>query len=204
MAQFFPTRTTCRFDPPGERRLAERLEKKLEDDYLCWFNIPERAKALQSNLVLMHPSRGLLVLEVKDWKLETIQSMDRDKAKIYADGLPKSQKNPMLQARAYGARSPNCCVSSPISRNTTALWSASATSKGLEFGLVPIPSLGDMPKKGKDEADEARLLYAAMTRAIDWLVMTYREPSSFTRRIQDSIGSVRQHLAEVDSQRAAS
>jgi hypothetical protein len=35
MSQFFPTRTTCRFDTPGERRLAERLEKKLEDDYLC-------------------------------------------------------------------------------------------------------------------------------------------------------------------------
>lgn len=37
MAQFFPARTACRFDTPGERRLAERLEKKLEDDYLCWF-----------------------------------------------------------------------------------------------------------------------------------------------------------------------
>lgn len=27
MAQFFPIRITCRFDTPGERRLAERLEK---------------------------------------------------------------------------------------------------------------------------------------------------------------------------------
>ena len=77
------------------------------------------------------------------------------------------------------------------------------SSKGLEFGLVLIPNLGEMPKKGEDEVDEARLLYVAMTRAIDRLVMTYREPSSFTRRIQDSIGSVRQHLAEVDSQKAA-
>jgi hypothetical protein len=41
-----------------------------------------------------------------------------------------------------------------------------------------------------------------MTRAIDRLVMTYREPSSFTRRIADSIGSVRQHLTEMDSQKA--
>lgn len=59
-----------------------------------------------------------------------------------------------------------------------------------------------MPKKGEDEADEARLLYVAMTRAIDRLVMTYREPSSFTRRIQDSIGSVRHHLDEMDAQKA--
>ncbi|WP_230853156.1 3'-5' exonuclease [Pseudomonas fluorescens] len=76
------------------------------------------------------------------------------------------------------------------------------SSKGLEFGLVLIPGLGDMPKKGEDEAGEARLLYVAMTRAIDRLVMSYREPSSFTRRIQDSIGSVRQHLDEMDSQKA--
>lgn len=77
------------------------------------------------------------------------------------------------------------------------------SSKGLEFGLVLILGLGEMPKKGEDETDEARLLYVAMTRAIDRLVMTYREHSSFSRRIQDSIGSVRQQLAEMDSQKAA-
>lgn len=101
MAQFFPARTTCRFDTPGERRLAERLEKKLEDDYLCWFNVPVGPKALQPDFVVMHPLRGVLVLEVKDWKLDTIQSMDRGQAKIFADGVLKTQKNPMMQARAY-------------------------------------------------------------------------------------------------------
>jgi predicted nuclease of restriction endonuclease-like RecB superfamily len=83
MAQFFPTRTTCRFDTPGERRLAERLEKKLEDDYLCWFNIPVGPKALQPDFVVLHPQRGVLVLEVKDWKLDTIQSMRRS---IFSSG----------------------------------------------------------------------------------------------------------------------
>ncbi|MBF8780007.1 DEAD/DEAH box helicase [Pseudomonas fulva] len=101
MARFFPSRTTCRFDTSGERRLADRLEKKLEDDYLCWYNVPVGPKALQPDFVLLHPLRGLLVLEVKDWKLDTIQSMDRDQARIYAEGLLKTQKNPMLQARTY-------------------------------------------------------------------------------------------------------
>lgn len=101
MAQFFPSRASCRFDTPGERRLAERLEKKLEDDYLCWFNIPVGPKALQPDFVVMHPQRGVLVLEVKDWKLETIQSMDRGLAKIFVDGVLKTQKNPMMQARVY-------------------------------------------------------------------------------------------------------
>jgi superfamily I DNA/RNA helicase len=68
------------------------------------------------------------------------------------------------------------------------------SSKGLEFGLVLIPGLGEMPKKGEPEADEARLLYVAMTRAIDRLVMTYRDHSDFTRRVQDSISGVRERL----------
>ena len=51
-------------------------------------------------------------------------------------------------------------------------------------------------------ANEARLLYGMMPRVIGWLVVTYRAPSSSTRRTQDSIGSVRQHLTEMDSQKA--
>ena len=101
MAQFFPTRSACRFDTSGERRLAERLEKKLEDDYLCWFNVPVGPKALQPDFVVLHPQRGFLVLEVKDWKLETIHAMDRSTAQIFVDGQIKSVTNPMMQARVY-------------------------------------------------------------------------------------------------------
>lgn len=40
MARFFPVRSQCRFDTAGERRFAERLEKLLEDDYLCRSIVP--------------------------------------------------------------------------------------------------------------------------------------------------------------------
>ncbi|MDR6918950.1 hypothetical protein J2X66_005855 [Pseudomonas sp. 3296] len=88
MAQLFPTRTSCRFDTAGERRFAERLEKKLSDDWLSWFNVPVGPKALQADFILMHPQRGILILEVKDWKLDTIENMTVEQATIrVADGL---------------------------------------------------------------------------------------------------------------------
>ncbi len=101
MARFFPVRSQCRFDTPGERRFAERLEKLLEDDYLCWSNVPVGPKARYPDFVVLHPKRGLLVLEVKDWKLATLQSMTHGQATLHtANGL-KTVTNPLTQARAY-------------------------------------------------------------------------------------------------------
>ncbi|MFT4048093.1 MAG: 3'-5' exonuclease [Solimonas sp.] len=101
MARFFPVRSRCRFDTTGESRFAERLDNKLESDYLCWYNVPVGPKALQPDFIVLHPQRGVLVLEVKDWKRETIQSMDRDTAQILDGGELKPVRNPMAQARIY-------------------------------------------------------------------------------------------------------
>ena len=102
MAQFFPARGTCLHRmTSGEKRFAERLEKKLEDDYLCWYDVPVGPKALRPDFVVLHPLRGWLVLEVKDWKLDTIATIDRGIAQIHTQrGLVK-QKNPQMQAYAY-------------------------------------------------------------------------------------------------------
>lgn len=51
---------------PGERRFPERLEKLLEDDYLCWSNDPDRPKARYPDFVAPHPPRGILVPELKN------------------------------------------------------------------------------------------------------------------------------------------
>ncbi|MDD5324998.1 MAG: 3'-5' exonuclease [Polaromonas sp.] len=84
----------------GERRLAERLEQKL-DDYLLWYDVPVGPKQSHPDFVVMHPRRGLLVLEVKDWRLSTIQTADRLNWEIIPDGIPKSVPNPLEQARQY-------------------------------------------------------------------------------------------------------
>ncbi len=102
MATLIPSLSTCRARmESGERRVAERLEQKLDDDYLMWFDVPVGALMLHPDFVVMHPSRGLLVLEVKDWRLSTIVQADKDMWQIIADGHPKSVINPIEQARQY-------------------------------------------------------------------------------------------------------
>jgi len=84
---------------PGEKRLAERLQQKLDDDYLLWYDVPVGPKQSHPDFVVMHPRRGILILETKDWKLETIQRATRQAWDILASGQPKVVINPLAQAR---------------------------------------------------------------------------------------------------------
>lgn len=85
----------------GERRLAERLENKLDDDYLLWYDVPMGPKNAHPDFCVMHPRRGILILEVKDWRLGTIQQADKQTWTIAPDGVPKAVINPLEQARQY-------------------------------------------------------------------------------------------------------
>ena len=86
---------------PGERRLAQRLLDKLEDDYSCWYDVPIGPRSLHPDFVVLHPRRGLLILEVKDWRLETIQSADTASVSILTNSGRKIESNPLEQARQY-------------------------------------------------------------------------------------------------------
>ena len=101
MSTLIPSITSCKFDTPGERRFARLLEAKLEDDYLCWYNVPIGPSRLHPDFIIMHPQRGLLVLEVKDWRISTIQSINSHEATIFVNSTPAKVKNPLEQARGY-------------------------------------------------------------------------------------------------------
>jgi hypothetical protein len=85
----------------GERRTADRLEQKLDDDYLVWYDVPVGPKHSHPDFVVLHPRRGLLILEVKDWRLETIRTASKMTWEIFAQGVPKTVPNPIEQARHY-------------------------------------------------------------------------------------------------------
>ncbi|MES2508970.1 MAG: 3'-5' exonuclease [Pseudomonadota bacterium] len=102
MATLIPSMGTCVSRmTSGERRLAERLEQKLDGDYLLWYDVPIGPKHLHPDFVVMHPRRGLLVLEVKDWSPKTIQQANKQSWQVFVDGMLKTQANPAEQARQY-------------------------------------------------------------------------------------------------------
>ncbi|WP_029048379.1 DEAD/DEAH box helicase [Cupriavidus sp. amp6] len=85
----------------GERRFAERLEAKLEDDYLCWYDVAIGEKTRHPDFIVFHPSRGLLVLEVKDWRLDTIREIDQRDVTLLTDRGLVREMSPLQQARNY-------------------------------------------------------------------------------------------------------
>ena len=100
MATLIPTLGNCTARmTPGERRLAERLEQKLEDDYLLWYDVPIGPKQTHPDFVVLHPRRGALILETKDWRLDTIRKATRQYFEIIPDGQLKTVMNPLQQAR---------------------------------------------------------------------------------------------------------
>ena len=101
MATLIPSIGTCRFETRGEKRLAERLIEKLEDDYLLWHDVPIGQANSHPDFIVLHPQRGLLILEVKDWKHDTIHNADKKSFAIRTNAGLKHVINPLEQARHY-------------------------------------------------------------------------------------------------------
>ena len=85
----------------GERRVAERLEQKLDADYLLWYDVPVGPRHLHFDFIVMHPRRGILILEVKDFRLSTLIQVNKQTWDIHTELGPKTIPNPLEQARQY-------------------------------------------------------------------------------------------------------
>ena len=100
MATLIPSRNSCLPQmTSGEKRLSERLEQKLESDYLIWYDVAVGPRERRPDFIVFHPRRGLLVLEVKDWKPGTIQQADRTLFTLITGSSSVKEHNPLMQAR---------------------------------------------------------------------------------------------------------
>ena len=97
----------------GERRTAERLEQKLDDDYLLWYDVAVGPKHLHPDFVVMHPRRGILILEVKDFRLSTLIQANKQTWDIHGELGPKTIPNPLEQARQYAHQVVNALERDP-------------------------------------------------------------------------------------------
>jgi len=84
---------------PGERRVAKRLESHLEKDFLCWYDVPVGKMMRYPDFIIIHPKNGLLIFEVKDWKINTLRHLDKIKIQREVGGKMKTEVNPLEQAR---------------------------------------------------------------------------------------------------------
>ncbi|MES9899493.1 MAG: 3'-5' exonuclease [Sedimenticola sp.] len=85
----------------GEKRLARRLQDLLEDDYLVWYDIPIGRKRRYPDFIILHPSRGLLFLEVKDWKRSSIKTISKKDVSLQTNTGLVTKPHPLEQARQY-------------------------------------------------------------------------------------------------------
>lgn len=100
MAELIPSLNTCLAKmTSGEKRVARCLESLLEDDYLCWYDIPVGGKRRYPDFIVLHPSRGLLFLEVKDWKPDHIKKLSPSSVSLLTPSGLKTVANPIEQAR---------------------------------------------------------------------------------------------------------
>lgn len=60
------------------------------------------------------------------------------------------------------------------------------SSKGLEFPVVAVSGIGDMPVREADPVSEAKLLYVAMTRSTDKLLLTSHRENEFVTQLKTS------------------
>lgn len=102
MATLIPSLNSCLGRmTSGEKRFARRLEAFLEDDYFCWYDVTVGIKRRRPDFLILNPHRGLLALEVKDWKVASIIRLDPQLVEAEFDGRLVKDVNPLLKSREF-------------------------------------------------------------------------------------------------------
>ncbi|MFC5475887.1 DEAD/DEAH box helicase [Paraherbaspirillum soli] len=178
MATLIPTIGACLSRmTSGEKRFAYRLEDKLEDDYYCWYDVPVGEQTLHPDFVVLHPSRGLLVLEVKDWKLDTIQTIDKQQAALLTGQGLKHVLNPLEQARQY-----MFAVTNLLSRDPQLIWPSGSLQGKPSFPYGHGVVLTNISRKQFDSTNMGDVLPSHLVICQDEMTESV-EPEAFQKRL---------------------
>lgn len=174
---------------PGERRVAQRLEAKLEDDYLCWFDVPVGPTNSHPDFIVLHPRRGLVILEVKDWKPETIQSINKSDAAILTPKGLKHVLNPLEQARQYAH-----AVTSVLERDKQLTFSSGRVEGRLMFPWAYGVVLANISRRTFESSGLAEVIEShrvicqdEMTESVDAEAFQQRLWEMFSVRFQGGL-----------------
>ncbi len=152
MATIIPSLNQCRARMTGgEARLAQRLEAKLEDDYLLWYDVPIGGTGRHPDFLVFNPRRGILILEVKDWHRDTIHSIDKRSVRLHVNGDLRQETNPFEQARGYAEH-----VADLLKKDRSLLEPNGRLSIPWSFGVV----LANITRRQFDETDLREVLPA--------------------------------------------
>ena len=82
---------------PGERRVFVALRDHLPEDYLVYYDIPVDGR--HPDFIIVGPDLGLVVLEVKDWRLKSILEVTADHIRLRQTKGDLDVLNPVRQVR---------------------------------------------------------------------------------------------------------
>ncbi|MEJ0099575.1 MAG: NERD domain-containing protein/DEAD/DEAH box helicase [Pseudomonadota bacterium] len=68
---------------------------------LCWYDVPIGPRYQHPDFLILHPARGILVLEIKDWRLDTIHDINPVSFTLNEGAGHKVVPSPLEQARQY-------------------------------------------------------------------------------------------------------
>lgn len=82
----------------GEKLVYNLLRNRISDDYFVVHNYLLHQSGKEIDFVVLHPSEGVYVIEVKDWVIEQIKGFDNKRVTIEKNGITENAANPLDQA----------------------------------------------------------------------------------------------------------
>jgi len=189
----------------GERRVAQRLESHLGDDCLIWYDIPVGRQYRHPDFVIIDPANGLIFLEVKDWKLSTLQHMDPQTVTLATAQGETQQKNPLLQVREYACATVESLARNPKLQQDTGLYKGKlnlAWAYGVIFTNITRQQLTSLSADGAVESlfpQALTICQDEMTESVSVSAFRSKISGLFTTRFRPAVTPairdiLRQHL----------